>query len=119
VVALPTRRPHQSRHDLAFVVALTALLVVGVLGVLLFNTSMQQQSRLLDSQRARLASLTEQAQELRTSLDELDQPERIAQRAAALHMQPASRPVFLRVGPGGQLQVVNAPRPAAGPAHAG
>jgi Tfp pilus assembly protein PilV len=85
-------------RDLLFVTCLTTVLTIGVLGVLLLNTAMQQQSDRMALQRQRVAALTEQAQQLRTQIDQLATPQSLAARARRLHMQPVTRLRFTVAG---------------------
>jgi len=85
-------------RDLLFVVCLTTVLTLGVLGVLLLNTAMQQQSDRMAVQRQRVADLILQAQEIRTRLDRLATPQQLAARARRLHMQPVKRLRFTVAG---------------------
>jgi cell division protein FtsB len=78
-------------RDLLFVVCLTTVLTIGVVGVLLLNTAMQQQSDQMTLQRQQIASLTDQAQQLRTDIDRLSTPQSLAAKARRLHMQPVKR----------------------------
>jgi len=80
-----------SRRDAAFAVFLSLVLGVGVLGVLLLNTSMQQQSHRLAVQHDRLASLVQRAQELQMSLTLAADPHRLEVTARRLHLRPAKK----------------------------
>ena len=85
-------------RDLLFVGCLTTVLTIGVLGVLLLNTAMQQQSDRMAIQRQRIAAMTEQAQQIRTEIDRLATPQQLATRARRLHMQPVTRLRFTATG---------------------
>ncbi|HET7529758.1 MAG TPA: hypothetical protein VFJ98_02240 [Mycobacteriales bacterium] len=87
-------------RDLLFVACLTTVLTVGVLGVLLLNTAMQQQSDRMTAQHQRVAALVQQAQQLRTRLDQLADPSTLAAKARRLHMQPVQRLRFTATGVG-------------------
>jgi cell division protein FtsB len=78
-------------RDLLFVVCLTTVLTIGVIGVLLLNTAMQQQADRMSLQRQRIATLTDQAQQLRTDIDKVATPQSLAARARRLHMKPVKR----------------------------
>lgn len=78
-------------RDALFVICLATVLTVGVVGVLLLNTAMQQQSDQMTLQRQQLASLSDQAQQLRTDIDQLATPQSLAERARRLHMKPVKR----------------------------
>ena len=84
------------RRDAAFAATLAAVLALGVLAVLLLNTSMQQQSRRLDAQRAQAAALAQQVQQLQTVVDLASDPELLATKARQMNMGPATRVKFLR-----------------------
>ena len=86
-------------RDLAFAVTLAALLALGVLGVLLLNTSMQQQSRAISAAHERMAALAQQAQVLSSRLDVASDPWRLAERARELRLRPAENVEYLRVMP--------------------
>jgi len=75
-------------RDVSYVVCLGLVLSVGVLGVLLLNTSMQQQSDLITVQHQRISTLTDQIQQLRTALDRQADPALLAVAARRLHMRP-------------------------------
>jgi Tfp pilus assembly protein PilV len=88
-----------TRRDVAFAGCLAVLLVVGVLGVLLLNTAMQQQADRLATQHDRLAELALQAQTLRMSIDRAADPRVLAVQARRLHMRQAPLLAQLRVTP--------------------
>ncbi|MBV9293876.1 MAG: hypothetical protein JO222_15645 [Frankiales bacterium] len=102
-----------SRRDVAYAACLALVLGIGVLGVLLLNTAMQQQARQLTRVQQHIAALTEQAQLLQADVDRNRDPQLLAQRARALHLRPARNVLFLT--PAG----VSRPRGAAGRGHAG
>lgn len=99
-----------SRSDTAYAGFLAFVLVVGVLGVLLLNTSMQQQAERIAAVRARISALHLQEQALRTALDRTADPAVLARWAHRLGMRPVTRLRFLGL---------SAPRPAAGRGRAG
>ena len=84
IVAVVRRTVAPGLRDLLFVACLTTVLTVGVLGVLLLNTAMQQQSDRMALQRQHVASLLGQAQQLRTQIDKLSTPQQLAARARRL-----------------------------------
>jgi hypothetical protein len=65
------------------------VLGVGVLGVLLLNTAMQQQAQRLAEQHDRLGALALEAQGLRAALDRAADPSRLEARARELRLRPA------------------------------
>jgi Tfp pilus assembly protein PilV len=99
-----------ARRDGLFAGCLALVLGFGVLGVLLLNTSMQQQAQAMARSHERLAALTEQVQRLRTELDWASDPAALAARARELRLRPAKRIDFVRV---------SGRTPAAGRARAG
>ncbi|HET7312177.1 MAG TPA: hypothetical protein VFJ17_12725 [Mycobacteriales bacterium] len=101
-------------RDLLFVVCLTTVLTIGVVGVLLLNTAMQQQSDRMTLQRQQIATLSDQAQQLRTDIDRLSTPQSLAARARRLHMQPVNRLRFTVTG-----AAVSRRTPAGSRNHAG
>jgi hypothetical protein len=84
------------------------VLTIGVLGVLLLNTVMQQQADRIAQQHQRIAALAQKARELQTTLDWQSDPARLAAKAESLRLRPMKR-----------ISFVSARRPAAARAHAG
>jgi hypothetical protein len=93
----PARSP--SRREVVYALALGLVLGVGVLGVLVLNTLMQQQARTIATQQAALGALALEQQTLQLRLDATDNPRALARRAAALHMRPAGFLLPLRPAP--------------------
>jgi hypothetical protein len=89
-----------SRRDVAFAVFLSIVLAFGVLGVLLLNTSMQQQSRRLAAQHERLSALAQQVQDLRAGLDWRSDPARLARLARSLQLRPADHVRYVETSRG-------------------
>jgi type II secretory pathway component PulJ len=106
-------RVESSRRDAAFALCLAAVLAFGVLGVLLLNTEMQQQSHRISVQHQRIQHLKETAQQLLTDLDVAADPGRLAQQAAQLRMRPARDVRFV------QGDRISGPRRAASTSHGG
>ena len=79
------------RRDVAFAAFLALVLGFGVLGVLLLNTSMQQQAHRLAVQHDKLADLSLKAQTLRTELDLAADPRRLETLARQLRLRPATK----------------------------
>lgn len=90
------RRRTRAYGDALFATTLSAVLAVGIVGVLLLNTAMQTQADRIQLMRERLATLALASQGARTDLDRADSPSQLAARAAALHMRPAGRMQILR-----------------------
>ena len=82
-------------REAAFAACLALVLSVGVLGVLLLNTVMQQQADRIARQYQRIASLNHKAQELQTALDWQTDPTRLAAKAHALKLRPIKRVDFV------------------------
>ena len=92
-----------------FVTLVSLVLVGGVVGLLLFNTSMQQASFAASSLEEQARTLTAREQTLRMELDELRNPQRVAEAAQQMGMVPAVSPAFLDLAAG---RVVGEPTPA-------
>ncbi len=78
-----------------FVTLVSLVLVGGIVGLLLFNTSMQQASFAASSLQDQADTLAAREQTLRMELDELRNPQRVAQEAQAMGMVIPAAPVFL------------------------
>jgi cell division protein FtsB len=78
-----------------FVMLVSLVLVGGIVGLLLFNTSMQQASFAASSLETQADTLAAREQTLRMELDELRDPQRVATQAQAMGMVIPSAPVFL------------------------
>jgi hypothetical protein len=83
-----------------FVALVSLLLVGGVVGLLLFNTNMQQSSFTATEMENTAAVLDAREQGLQMQLDTLRDPQRVAVRAQRLGMVPASSPAFIRLSDG-------------------
>lgn len=83
-----------------FVSLVTLLLVGGIVGLLLFNTSMQQGSFVASSLEERAAVLAGKEETLRIQLHRLREPQHVAAEAKKLGMVPAGNPAFLRLSDG-------------------
>ncbi|MFC7497551.1 MULTISPECIES: hypothetical protein [unclassified Nocardioides] len=98
LTVVPRRRRAAGRAP--FLALVSMVLLGGVVGLLLFNTSMQQASfatTALEQQATRLAA---HQQGLEMELDRLRNPQRIAAAAKRLGMVQACSPAFLRLGSG-------------------
>ena len=94
------RRGPKAAGRAPFLALVSMVLLGGVVGLLLFNTSMQQASfatTALEQQASRLAA---HQQGLEMDLDRLRDPQRIAVAAAKLGMVQACSPAFLDLGSG-------------------
>ncbi len=91
-----------------FVVLVSAVALIGMIGLLLFNTSLQQASFAEAKLTDKAAALADREETLRMELDELRDPQRIATRAQRMGMVIPAAPAFLRL----DGTVVGEPRPA-------
>lgn len=93
-----------------FAVLVLAMLVAGVVGLLMFNTSMQQSSFKATALQQQVTELTAKEQSLNMELDDLRDPQHLAVEAKRrLHMVAPSSPAFLRLADG---RVLGTPTPA-------
>jgi cell division protein FtsB len=92
-----------------FVALVSLLLVTGIAGLLLFNTSMQQASFTAAALEQRADALQAREQSLRMELETLRDPQRVAVQARRMGMVPPSSPAFLRLSDG---KVLGQPAPA-------
>ena len=84
-----------------FVTLVSLVLVGGIVGLLLFNTSLQQASFAAASLEEQADALAAREQTLRMELDELRDPQRVASQAQQMGMVIPAAPVFLELGDGG------------------
>ena len=78
-----------------FVTLVSLVLVGGIVGLLLFNTSMQQASFAASALEGQADTLAAREQTLRMELDELRNPQRVAMQAQQMGMVIPPAPVFL------------------------
>lgn len=95
-----------------FVTLVSLLLVGGVVGLLLFNTSMQQASFAATTLEGKAALLDAKEQSLQMRLHHLRDPQRVATRAKTLGMVPSTTPAFLRLSDGAVLGTPTVSAPA-------
>ena len=88
-----------------FVTLVSLVLVAGIVGLLLFNTSMQQASFAASSLEAQADTLAAREQTLRMELDELRNPQRVATEAQQMGMVIPAAPVFLDLATGKTIGV--------------
>ena len=98
LTVVPRRRTRAAR--MPFVVLVSLVLLGGVIGLLLFNTSMQQASFAATALEEQANTLTAREQTLQMELEVLRDPQRVAEHAQNLGMVPAANPVFLRLSDG-------------------
>jgi hypothetical protein len=82
------------------VVLIGAVLLAGVIGLLMFNTQMQQTSFHATALQRRATALRAQQQDLAMELQRLRDPQQLAERARALGMVVPADPAFVRLGDG-------------------
>lgn len=120
-------RRSRSAARAPFVTLVTLLLVLGVAGLLYFNTNMQTASFKATAMEERATVLDAKEQALQMRLAVLRDPQRVAEEAQRLGMVPPASPAFIRLSDGkvlGQPQPASsvdrvriAPLPAAKPAN--
>ncbi len=107
VVPRPRTRPRAPR--VPFVTLVSLLLLGGVVGLLLFNTSMQQASFRATALEQQAADLAAQEESLRMEVQALDDPARVADEAQDAGMVIAGPPNVMNLGTG---EVSGAGQPA-------
>ncbi|MAS54256.1 hypothetical protein [Nocardioides sp.] len=108
VPRLRTRAPR-----VPFVTLVSLILLAGVVGLLLFNTSMQQASFTASQLEDQATSLSARQEALAMELDQLRDPQRLAAQACALGMVVGPTAAFLDIETGA---LTGTPTPAvAGP----
>ncbi len=107
LTVVPRRRTAAPR--VPFFILVAVVLLGGVVGLLLFNTSMQQASFRATALEAEAARLHAVEQSLLMELDQLRDPQKVATRARALGMVPMVSPAFLRLPDG---EILGDPVPA-------
>lgn len=98
LTVVPRRRTQAAR--MPFVALVSMVLLGGVVGLLLFNTSMQQASFASTALQTQADTLAARQQALEMDLDRLRDPQRIAASAQRLGMVQACSPAFLSLGTG-------------------
>jgi len=83
-----------------FVMLVSFVLLAGVIGLLMFNTSMQQAAFAATSMEQQASTLTAREQTLRMELEGLRDPQRVAREAQAMGMVIPATPAFLRLSDG-------------------
>jgi hypothetical protein len=94
-----------------FLLLMVGLVVVGVLGVLVLNTKINENSVRLHDLKANQASLDLQEAQLQRNLADLESPGNLRAAATRLGLVPAGTPAFINLPDG---RVVGVPQPAAG-----
>ena len=101
-----------------FVVVVTGMLVMGLMGLLILNTLAAQDAFRLHDLRERSAGLSDQEQALALAAAQAQSPTVLAEKARALGMYPGGDPAFLRLHDGrliGAIKPVPPPPPPAKP----
>jgi hypothetical protein len=96
-----------------FVSLVAAILVVGLVGLLLLNLSMQKGSFRLAALEAEASALQTRAQSLDLRVDRLASSDRLAGEAIRMGMVPNRNPVFLDLSDGSVIGDPRAARPRA------
>ena len=118
LTVVPRARTRAAR--VPFVSLVTLLLLGGVVGLLLFNTSMQQSSFTATSLEQRATLLSAREESLGMQLENLRDPQVVARKAQQLGMRVPAAPLFLDLADGSVegdpagARIVS-PRPAARP----
>ena len=105
----PLRPERASRGVFALVV--TGLLIAGMVGILVINTSLAQGAFTVSELQGQQATLSQQEQTLAEAVAAAAAPESLEEQARALGMVPSETPVFLSL-PGGR--VIGKPKAAPG-----
>jgi hypothetical protein len=92
-----------------FMILVALVLLGGVVGLLLFNTSMQQASFKATALEQQAAELHATEQSLKMELDRLRDPQLVATKAEQLGMVPLINPAFIRLSDG---KILGNPVPA-------
>jgi len=92
-----------------FIVFVIAVLGVGLVGLLLLNTSLQKRAFDVSSLQRSTTAMADQQSDLERQVADLSAPETVASRAAELGMVPNANPVFLRLS---DAKVLGIPIPA-------
>ncbi|MQW76471.1 hypothetical protein GHK92_11345 [Nocardioides sp. dk4132] len=95
---------------LPFVVLISAIMLGGVIGLLMFNTSMQQTSFTATTLEGRATTLLAREQALTAELEELRDPQHLASAARAQGMRTPVAPAFLM--PDGTVRGEAVPTPS-------
>ncbi|MEO6512954.1 MAG: hypothetical protein ABIO16_18290 [Nocardioides sp.] len=83
-----------------FVMLVSFALLAGVIGLLMFNTSMQQAAFSATSMERQASTLEARKETLQMELDQLRNPQRVAREAQGMGMVIPATPAFLRLSDG-------------------
>lgn len=92
---------------LPFAMLVGAILVAGLVGLLMLHTLAAQDAFRVHDMAQRLSALSDQEQQLRLENQQLQAPDRLQSRAAALGMRPTSVSGFRRLHDGRAVGVVS------------
>jgi hypothetical protein len=95
----------------SFILLMGALVVTAVLGVLVLNTKINENSFTLDNLQSQQSTLDGQEQQLSQQLADLESTGNLSAQAARLGLVPAGNPAYLTLPNG---RVVGVPQPASG-----
>lgn len=98
LTVVPRRRTRAAR--LPFVALVSMIMLGGIVGLLLFNTSMQQASFAAAALEEQATTLAAREQSLQMEVDDLRDPQRVAGAAQRLGMVQACSPAFLHLDTG-------------------
>lgn len=107
LAVVPRRAPQRTR--VPFVALVSLVLLGGVIGLLLFNTSLQQAAFATTALEQQASTLEARQQTLAMEIDVLRNPQRVAEQAQAMGMVPSGTPAYLELATG---QVLGEPTPA-------
>jgi hypothetical protein len=99
-----------------FALFMAAIVVAGIVGVLVLNTKINENSFRLGDLRETQAALSLQEQQLEQQLADLESPGNLRAAATRLGLVPAGTPAYISLPDG---RVVGVPQPAAGAQTAG
>ena len=105
----PLRPERASRGVFALVV--TTVLAIGMLSILLINTSLAQGAFTISELKSEQSALLQQEEALTEAVAAIAAPESLERQARAMGMVPSENPVFLDVTTG---KVLGKPKPAPG-----
>lgn len=94
-----------------FLMLMVSLVVIGVAGVLVLNTKINENAFRLDALQGQQSSLDLQEQQLKQNLAQLEAPGNLRAAANRLGLVPAGTPAFINLPDG---RVVGVPQPATG-----
>lgn len=93
-------RGPQNAPRVPFAALVLTVLGLGLVGLLVLNTSLQQGAFHARDLEGRAQALTDTREALQVEVAELREPQRVASRAAAMGMVPNDSPAFLRLSDG-------------------